>query len=340
MLDRMYNSWRPGTHGPPWASPQAEPEACSSSETWSCPGVIHGAVVIRPCGQLPTCMEMVSKTLGQKFTLNLVRFSTLFHPMRAVLGWFFSKATPEMRIWGQILYLGSTLGRSSRRWRRRGRSCGPSIVRWAKQVGDGECQPSSTQTPDWPPEHLGHRFASAFQISRDFSLVDKPNVYNTKGVNSGKRSSSWAMSMGYKTLYNSPSDCTENACSQSTKSNSEAQHFLCFPNQWSFCLRAPFWQTGEIQLFLGIPGGLVPEPPTGPKIHGCSRVLYKKASTASPQCSQVPHKVKIPWSSPIPVSDCWRLTPRQTLYHSQDPLRSGDTFVPLPHLGHGTCVQG
>ena len=204
MLDRMYNSWRPGTHGPPWASPQAEPEACSSSETCSCPGVIHGVVVIRPCGQLPTCMEMVSKTLGQKFTLNLVQLSTLFHPMRAVLGWFFSKATPEMRIWGQILYLGSTLGRSSRRWRRHGPSCSPSIVRWAKEVGDRECQPSSTQTPDWPPEHLGHRFASAFQISRDFSLMVKPNVYNTKGGNSGKRSSSWAMSTGYKTLYNSP----------------------------------------------------------------------------------------------------------------------------------------
>ena len=82
----------------PWTSAQAEPEASSSSETCSCPGVTLGAARIRPCRHLPICMEMVSKTLGHKFTLNLVRFSTLFQPMRAVLGWFFSKATPEIRI--------------------------------------------------------------------------------------------------------------------------------------------------------------------------------------------------------------------------------------------------
>ena len=88
----------PMDHIPPCTSAQAEPEASSSSETCNCPGVTRGAAMIRPCRHLPICMEMVSKTLGQKFTLNLVRFSTLFHPMRAVLGWFFSKATPEMRI--------------------------------------------------------------------------------------------------------------------------------------------------------------------------------------------------------------------------------------------------
>ena len=34
--------------------------------------------------------------------------------------------------------------------------------------------------------------------------------------------------MGYKTLYNSPNDCTENTCSQSAKSNSQSSIFFVF----------------------------------------------------------------------------------------------------------------
>ena len=80
------------------------------------------------------------------------------------------------------------------------------------------------------------------------------------------------------------------------------QHFLCFPNQWSFCLWTPFWQTGQIQWSLGIPGGLAPEAPAGTRIHGCSRALYKTASTAGSQSSRVPRKVRAPRS---PSSGQW-----------------------------------
>lgn len=45
----------------------------------------------------------------------------------------------------------------------------------AQEVSDG-----STQGPKRPPEPQGCRFTSAFQISRDLSLVAKPNVYNTR----------------------------------------------------------------------------------------------------------------------------------------------------------------
>lgn len=45
----------------------------------------------------------------------------------------------------------------------------------AQEVSDG-----STQGPKRPPEPHGCRFTSAFQISRDLSLVAKPSVDNTR----------------------------------------------------------------------------------------------------------------------------------------------------------------
>lgn len=40
-------------------------------------------------------------------------------------------------------------------------------------------KPGGTQGPKRPPEPHSCRLTSAFQISRDLSLVAKPNMYNT-----------------------------------------------------------------------------------------------------------------------------------------------------------------
>lgn len=49
----------------------------------------------------------------------------------------------------------------------------PATRQVTSEVGSG------TQGPKRPPEPQGCHFASAFQISRDLSLVAKPSVYNT-----------------------------------------------------------------------------------------------------------------------------------------------------------------
>lgn len=40
-------------------------------------------------------------------------------------------------------------------------------------------RPAAPRALNRPPEHLGHCFSSAFQISCNFSVMAKPNVNNT-----------------------------------------------------------------------------------------------------------------------------------------------------------------
>lgn len=142
---------------------------------------------------------MVFEILGQIFTCYLIRFSPLFHSMRSVLDEAFSEVNHEIRNWVQVIYLGSASGS----WRKCGPSSCPTAVR-----GGAKLAVTCTEAPralNWPPEHHGCRFTSAFQISRTFFLVAKPNVY-TRGEGILENV---APAKLCQTLHKSPEECTQ-----------------------------------------------------------------------------------------------------------------------------------
>lgn len=191
--------------------------------------------MIRHCELLPCTHVDGFWNLRTDLTCYLIRFSPLFHSMRSVLDEAFSEVNHEIRSWVQVIYLGSASGS----WRKCGPSSCPTAVR-----GRARLAVTCTEAPralNWPPEHHGCRFTSAFQISRTFFLVAKPNVY-TRGEGILENV---APAKLCQTLYKSPEEGTQSLIPVPQVPLTE-QYFLCFPYQLSFCLWALFRPAGKI----------------------------------------------------------------------------------------------
>lgn len=115
-----------------------------SSETCSCSGGAHTEPAIRHC----ISPVVVSETLEWIFTLNLIRFSPLFHSVKTSLGWVFSEAKHKIRICMQVIYLGIIPG-SKEAQQERG-NCGPPGCpsnEVSQEVSKEGCEHSDTYSP-------------------------------------------------------------------------------------------------------------------------------------------------------------------------------------------------
>lgn len=160
--------------------------------------------------------------------------------MCSVLGWVFSEFNHEIRVWVQVINLGSILGGTSGSWRNCGPCCCTTPVRWARSsamIGPQSPKPTSRVSQLWL------HFCS--QISRDFSLVAKPNAYHTREGILENRAPAELCWHGAKPSTILPVNVHKIRFSVHKVQLTE-QHFLCFLYQLSFWVWAPFWQIGKI----------------------------------------------------------------------------------------------